>query len=40
MAHHLNIRQACRIVGLPRNAYYHQKSEPEDEKEIEDKLTA
>ena len=40
MTHRLSIRQACRVVGLSRNAYYHQKSEPEDEKDIETKLTA
>jgi putative transposase len=40
MVHHLSIRQACKVVGLSRNAYYHQRSEPVDEKDIEDKLTA
>jgi putative transposase len=40
MAHRLSIRQACRVVALSRNAYYHQRSEPADEKDIEDTLTA
>jgi putative transposase len=40
MAHRLSIRHACRVVGVSRNAYYYQKSEPADEKKIEDKLTA
>jgi putative transposase len=39
MAYYLSIRQACKVVALSRNAYYHQPSEPEDEKEIENKLT-